>query len=128
MDGGLSLEECRDRYQSARAGKLALLELGAQAIPQVRAWLKRWCLGLAQADVETIAERSFDIAAEKILGIHEWRQFLTYLGKTAFSIARKRFSNFLFASRRAASGSMLRWRARLTTANRRSPISSNMRG
>jgi hypothetical protein len=89
MTGGLSLKECQDRYESARAGKQALLELGGQAIPQVRTWLKRWYLGLAQADVEVIAERSFDIVGEKILGIPQWLQFLSYLAKTAYSIASK---------------------------------------
>ena len=39
------------------------------------------------------------------------------------SICAKRRSNFALAPRNAASGSTLRWRARLTTANSRSPTS-----
>ena len=40
------------------------------------------------------------------------------------STAAKRRANFAFVPRKAISGSMPVWRARLTTANRRSPISS----
>ena len=42
---------------------------------------------------------------------------------SASSIAAKRRSNFRLVARSAASGSASRWRARLTTANSRSPIS-----
>ena len=42
---------------------------------------------------------------------------------SAVSIAAKRRSNFALVARSAVSGSTSRWRARLTTANSRSPIS-----